>query len=134
MPWPPRFAYEPTLQAASYYEKDAAGAYPTMTWQPLLEDSNQGFFYRQEHVTPHIGTTSKMRVISEGDKDARTAPPPDYDYDGEALLVLDRLSKLTDADKAMIEYMDDKLNIILSARLPPLALPHDHVHMPLFWH
>ena len=23
-----------------------------MTWQPLLEDSNQGFFYRQEHVTP----------------------------------------------------------------------------------
>ena len=55
-----------------------------------------------------------MRVISESDKDARVAPPPAYDYDGEALLVLDRLSKLTDADKAMIEYMDDKLNIILN--------------------
>ena len=28
--------------------------------------------------------------------------------------MLDRLSKLTDADKAMVEYMDDKLNIILN--------------------
>ena len=42
--------YEPTLQAASAYAKDDSGAYPTMTWQPLLEDSNQGFFYRAKAV------------------------------------------------------------------------------------
>ena len=70
-----------------------------------------------------------FRVISESDKNARTAPPPDYDYDSEALLVLDRLSKLTDADKAMVEYMDDKLNIILN-----LFGTMVHVHMPALGH
>ena len=40
-------------------------------WQALEEDTDEGFFFFQEHVTPHIGTKAKMRVISDADRAAR---------------------------------------------------------------
>ena len=74
----------------------------------------RGFFVLHQHVTPHIGTTGKTRVLSEAAKDARVAPVPGYNYAVEAELVLDRLRALDDKKKMQVEWFDDKLNLILT--------------------
>jgi hypothetical protein len=33
---------------------------PDKDWAPLLESDTKGFFFRQEHVTPYIGTNARM--------------------------------------------------------------------------
>jgi len=83
-------------------------------WQALEEDTDEGFFFFQEHVTPHIGTKAKMRVISDADRAARTAPAPNYDYPAEANLAIQRVSALTDRLKAEVEWYDDKLNVLIT--------------------
>ena len=85
-----------------------------MPWRPLSEDDGRGFFVLHQHVTPHIGTTGKTRVLSEAAKDARVAPSPKYNYAVEAELVLDRLKVLDDRKKMQVEWFDDKLNLILT--------------------
>mmetsp|Transcript_3777 Transcript_3777/g.11176 ORF Transcript_3777/g.11176 Transcript_3777/m.11176 type:complete len:712 (-) Transcript_3777:183-2318(-) len=95
----------------NYQPKDPA-QHPN-TWQPLLEDKGDGFFYRQEHVTPHIGTRAKFRVLPETERAARVAPAPNYDYAAETELVLARLRSLTDGLKMQVEFHDSKLDILL---------------------
>ena len=90
-------------------------------WQPLLEDDGTGFFLRQEHVTPHIGSTAKLRVLESIDD--RLADDPHYDYDLEADLVLRRLAALDDLRKVQVEFFDNKLNI---ARQIPAELSAKH--------
>ena len=89
------------------------------SFSPRLAGSSQlshgrGFFVLHQHVTPHIGTTGKTRVLSEAAKDARVAPVPGYNYAVEAELVLDRLKVLDDRKKMQVEWFDDKLNLILT--------------------
>jgi len=55
-----------------------------------------------------------MRVISDADRAARTAPAPNYDYTAEANLAIQRVSALTDTTKAEVEWFNDKLNILIT--------------------
>jgi hypothetical protein len=80
-------------------------------WQPLTEHDSTGFFYVQEHVTPHIGFTGKPWVLSREEIDARTLSDPAYDYEAETQTVIDTVASLTDTQKATIEFMDNKINI-----------------------
>jgi len=81
-------------------------------WQPLLEDNGNGFFYRQEHVTPHIGTKAKPRILTRKEIDSRKLNSPKYDLLLESDIVVDRLRDLDDKKKMEIEFFDDKTNIV----------------------
>ena len=86
-----------------------------MRWGPLLEDDNAGYFTKQEHVGPHIGSLAKPWTITRAEVEARGVKPPAYtseDYNAEALLVAERLSNLTDEKKVMIEFFDNKLAVV----------------------
>eukprot|EP01084_Bolivina_argentea_P201236 344012_1 len=78
-------------------------------WVPLLETDHQGFFFRHEHVTPHIGITAETYLIDE----YKTAKDPKYDYDLESELLLDRLKVLAtnDTQKMLVEFFDNKLSV-----------------------
>lgn len=72
-------------------------------WQPLTENDKQGFFYTQEHVTPHIGFTAEPAVLSEHDVRSRKLRNPNYEYDHETNLVIERVANLDDYKKTVIE-------------------------------
>jgi len=76
-------------------------------WVPLLETDNNGYFWRHEHVTPHIGHTVKPLILDE----YRKAKDPQYDYDLEIELLLERLRNLAvnDTQKITVEFFDNKL-------------------------
>jgi hypothetical protein len=83
-------------------------------WKPLLEDNSRGYFVRQEHVTPHIGLIGKTSVLTRGELDARNLGDPEYDYNLEARLVMQRMSELSPKDKMLIEFFDNKLKVGLT--------------------
>uniref|UniRef100_A0A7S1FQU0 Vanadium-dependent haloperoxidase NapH1-like second helical-bundle domain-containing protein n=1 Tax=Corethron hystrix TaxID=216773 RepID=A0A7S1FQU0_9STRA len=83
-------------------------------WQPLLEDDGRGYFTRQEHVTPHIGTLGKPLVLSREEMNSRKLPKPDFSYAKESRKVMERMSKLDDEKKMLIEFFDDKIKMFLS--------------------
>eukprot|EP00523_Entomoneis_sp_CCMP467_P000236 CAMPEP_0168757914 /NCGR_PEP_ID=MMETSP0724-20121128/21423_1 /TAXON_ID=265536 /ORGANISM="Amphiprora sp., Strain CCMP467" /LENGTH=340 /DNA_ID=CAMNT_0008806761 /DNA_START=55 /DNA_END=1078 /DNA_ORIENTATION=- len=78
-------------------------------WVPMMEDDGKGFFYKQEHVTPHIGTTAKFRFTPENAR-KRVAPKPSYSKSlrKEAQAVVERMSTLDDTKKLEVEVFDDK--------------------------
>ncbi|KAL3916657.1 MAG: hypothetical protein SGILL_005077 [Bacillariaceae sp.] len=77
-------------------------------WQPLLENDGRGFFFRQEHVTPHIGFTAQPRLFSREEIDSRELEDPKYDLVLEAELVTKRLQNLDDETKMLVEHFDNK--------------------------
>uniref|UniRef100_A0A7S2GXC0 Vanadium-dependent haloperoxidase NapH1-like second helical-bundle domain-containing protein n=1 Tax=Helicotheca tamesis TaxID=374047 RepID=A0A7S2GXC0_9STRA len=81
-------------------------------WQPLMESDGRGFFYRQEHVTPHIGLKAVPRVLSRKEVNSRKVEKPLYNLEKEAGLVTERLSSLDDEKKMAIELFDNKVNVI----------------------
>ena len=83
-------------------------------WSPGLEDFGDGYFFRQEHVTPQIGLEAALRVITPTDRTSRVAPAPAYDYALENQLVIGRLANATDYTKTEIELFDRKLDVILT--------------------
>lgn len=85
----------------------------TRRWQPLLEDDGRGYFTRQEHVTPHIGTLGKPLVLSREEMDSRGLPKPQYSYKAESRKVMKRMKSLNDEKKMMIEFFDDKIKVAL---------------------
>ena len=80
-------------------------------WQPLIESDEIGFFYAQEHVTPHIGFKAKPVVMTRDEVDARVLPDPNYDYEEEAAKVIQMVSDLDDYRKTMVQFMDNKINL-----------------------
>lgn len=65
-----------------------------------MESNDLGFFYAQEHVTPHIGFTAKPVILTRKEINKRKLDDPDYDYDEEVELTLKRVAELeTDACK-----------------------------------
>ena len=82
-------------------------------WHPLMEDNGRGFKAYQQHVVPHIGTSAKRALLSTEEYEGkdRELDDPKYDYDDEADRVIERLRTLTDSEKAMIEFFDDKLDV-----------------------
>ena len=83
-------------------------------WQPLLEDDGRGYFTRQEHVTPHIGTLGTPLVLSREEMDSRGLPNPMYTYKAESRKVMERMSSLDDEKKMKIEFFDDKVKVALT--------------------
>ena len=88
---------------------------PRIPWQPLVEDNGKGFFYRQEHVTPHIGKKGVSRFLSSEDRFKRKLPYHSYDYRKEIPKVLRRMRALDDKRKLEIEFHDNKLEIAANA-------------------
>ena len=95
-----------------------AGVGRKYRWVPMLEDDNRGYFSRQMHVTPHIGTTAKRAVLSDEEYNARMLEPTGvmYDYDAEARLVAKRLAVTAtdDMKKAQVEFYDDKVKVVFA--------------------
>ena len=84
-------------------------------WQQLTETDGNGFFYDQEHVTPHIGKTGVSRFLSDADRQSRKMWFQRYDYKAEIQLLLKRMRKLDDKRKMEIEFHDNKLEIAANA-------------------
>jgi len=80
-------------------------------WRPLLEDNGGGAFSHQVHVTPHIGRVGKTALLTKEQFDARELDSPDFDYDVESHLVMERMASLNDTDKMLIEFFDNKLSV-----------------------
>ena len=80
-------------------------------WRPLLEDNGSGLFSHQVHVTPHIGRIGKTALFTKEQFDARELNSPSFDYDVESRLVMERMASLSDTDKMLIEFMDDKFSV-----------------------
>jgi hypothetical protein len=79
----------------------------------FAEDNDKGFFYYQEHVTPHIGATAAFRYVPESDRASRTAPPPKYTPSRvkEMRSLLLRMAALDDVKKMQVEAFDNKVLI-----------------------
>ena len=90
-------------------------------WQPLKENNGVGFMFRQEHVTPHIGETGRSYILGDEDICSRNLDPPEYDYDVEVPLVLNRTAELDPIQMAEIEFFDSKL-----LSLSPLLVQYYH--------
>lgn len=88
----------------------------TEAWQPLIESDDLGFYYAQEHVTPHIGTVAKPAVLNRTEIDAKVLDDPKYNYTVEVDAALAEVEKLDDSaeglyKKNMVMFMDNKINI-----------------------
>jgi len=111
----------PFQDSSSYDPQDVAGTTgcrdislpdgSDACWEPLVEDNGKGYFTRQEHVSPHIGTKAIPRVLSPQDVQQRQASPPSYDYESELQDLFDRVVELTDEQKMLIEFGDDKIAV-----------------------
>lgn len=93
-------------------KKSKKSSKETRRWQPLLEDNGRGFFFRQEHVAPHIGSKGVPRVLTREEINSRKLKDPKYDLKVEANLVTERLRSLDEKRKVEIEFFDDKTNIV----------------------
>jgi hypothetical protein len=81
------------------------------SWQPLIESDSLGFFYAQEHVTPHIGTKAVPVILDPDEIAAREIPDPEYDYAQETRDAINRVANLTPFQRDAISFMDNKINI-----------------------
>ena len=79
-----------------------------------MEDDGTGFFDRQEHVTPHIGTEAKPRLLTWEEVNSLQLNNLNYDLKTESKLVIERLRNLDDKKKMEIEFIDDKSNAVAS--------------------
>ena len=104
--------YRPFTDTYGYKPKNSPWELSNPTaWQPLIESNENGFFYAQEHVTPHIGFHAKPVVLSRDELDARVLPDPNYDYEEEAAKAIQTVSDLDDYRKTMVQFMDNKINL-----------------------
>jgi len=97
--------------------KKKKGVKSKYRWTPMLEDDDRGYFTRQEHVTPHIGSRAKRAVLSDYDFEMRGETFGDttnFNWDKEAREVASRLAATATDDllKAKIEFYDDKIAVI----------------------
>jgi len=81
-------------------------------WMPLVESDGTGFFYTQEHVTPHLSVVDAL--VGTEEQMSRTADPPNYDIMAEMELTYERVAGVTDEEIAMVSLMDDKLDLIMN--------------------
>mmetsp|Transcript_43070 Transcript_43070/g.104244 ORF Transcript_43070/g.104244 Transcript_43070/m.104244 type:complete len:541 (+) Transcript_43070:524-2146(+) len=98
----------------SPYGSQRLGLGREQNWEPLLEDDGFGFFYYQQHVTPHIGQKASFIALPEEDRKNRVAPPPTYSLrrQSEAREVIERMAGLDDVKKMQVEIFDNKIKVI----------------------
>ena len=88
-------------------------------WEPLLESDGNGYFTKQEHVTPFAGFTARLYGMTTSEYESFTIPEPDYDYCQEARFVLSETKKMSknDMKKVEIEVFDSKFTSILPMQI-----------------
>ncbi len=88
-------------------------------WEPLLETDGNGYFTRQEHVTPFVGYTGRLYGLNSSEYENFSVPAPKYDYCEEATLLLSRTKEMASDDKkkASIEFFDSKFTSILPLQI-----------------
>ena len=96
-------------------------------WRPILEDNGAGFFYKAQHVTPHIGEKGKLRFLTQTDRKGMRAVNPHYSRTRrkEAIAVVKRMQSISDKQKVEVETFNDKLsmtNFVFAAFLPKCAM------------
>jgi len=99
--------YEPDTN----YKRDKKNKF--IHWQPLTEINGRGYETKQQHVVPHIGKLGKPSTMTRKEMNSRVAPKPNYKYQAEARKVLKRMRKLNDEKKMLIEFFDDKIDLIV---------------------
>lgn len=77
-------------------------------WQPLQETDTKGFIFNQQHVVPQIAVAGKSIYLTDDAICNMEAPDPNYDYDDEIQLAIDRLANITDRQKMLVEFFDRK--------------------------
>ncbi|CAJ1910861.1 unnamed protein product [Cylindrotheca closterium] len=101
----------------SPYGKSPKGIKFAEAWKPLLEDNGSGFFYYQQHVTPHIGEKAKFATaMPEEDRTTRVARAPTYSgsRQAEAIEVIANMAELDDVKKIQVEVFDNKLLVAIA--------------------
>jgi len=88
-------------------------------WAPLMDSDGMGHFSKQQHVTPFIGFTGRLYGMNRSHYESFTSPPPQYDYEAETKVVLERTRKMAsnDTQKALLEYFDSKYTSILPLQI-----------------
>lgn len=91
-------------------------------WQPLMETDNYGFHFIQQMIAPQVALAKPELVTGEDLIGAPISPPYGGSLDVEALRaqakqVLDVTAALTDQQKMLAEYFEDKF-----ASFGPLTL------------
>lgn len=82
-------------------------------WQPLLETNGQGYFFVQQHITAQSGLATPT-MVSQKDIDGAVIEGPYQEaldmaaYEAQAQQVLKTSAELTDRQKFLAEYFDDK--------------------------
>ena len=102
---------DPTGYKSTYDANDDQLRY---RWSPMLEENGAGYFTRQEHVVPHIGTLAQPRLLSRQDINSRMVATPNYNYTHEAMLVAQRMANLNDEKKMLIEFYDNKVAVVFA--------------------
>ena len=85
----------------------------------MLESDRNGYFIRQEHVTPFCGFTGRLFGLSDNEYESFSSPLPDYDYCFEADFVIDKTQELADNDiqKMEVELFDSKFTSLLPLQI-----------------
>jgi len=84
-------------------------------WEPLLETDGNGYFTKQEHVTPFAGFTGRLYGMTVSEYESFTIPKPNYDYCKEADFVLSETRRMStdDMKKVELEVYDSKFTSLL---------------------
>ena len=88
-------------------------------WEPLLETDGNGYFTKQEHVTPFAGFTGRLYGITTSEYESFTIPEPNYNYCEEADFVLSETRKMStdDMKKVEVEAFDSKFTSLLPMQI-----------------
>lgn len=103
-------------------------------WQPLIESDDVGFFYAQEHYTPHIGFDAKPVILSRETLDETQLDNPMCDYGKEDQKAIENVDVLDDYRMAMIKFMDNKINIAGSMIMRLLRKYKLSLEVEVFYH
>jgi len=106
-----------TSQTSS--SKKPKGCNAKRYWEPLLETNGNGYFTKQEHVTPFAGFTGRLYGMTSSEYESFSVSEPRYDYCEEANFVLSETNTMStdDRKKAEIEFFDSKFTSLLPMQI-----------------
>jgi hypothetical protein len=113
-------AYRTTSQTSSSKKQPTRkGCNSKWYWEPLLETNGNGYFSKQEHVTPFAGFTGRLYGMTSSEYESFSVSEPRYDYCEEANFVLSETNTMStdDRTKAEIEFFDSKFTSLLPMQI-----------------
>jgi len=108
-----------TASQTSSSKKRTKGYNANWYWEPLLDTNGNGYFTKQEHVTPFAGFTGRLYGMTSGEYESFSVSAPSYDYCEEANFVLSETNTMStdDRTKAEIEFFDSKFTSLLPMQI-----------------